>query len=227
MHIVPRCAPTGSGRFALRQQAADGTGEPRLLSRTEGATDGFLSPDGRWIVLGATGSGSSRTADILASRLGVDSVARPVVASGFHEEGAVLSPDSRWLAYVSNEPGQPEVFVRPFPNVDGGKWQVSHGGGSAPLWSQNGRELFYVAGGKMNAVAIHPGPSFSTEPPRVPFEIPGLVRAGALARGTYAISPDGQRFLMVREKSWAEIAGTPTLVVVENFFDELRAKLKK
>jgi len=149
------------------------------------------------------------------------------VATGYDERGAALSPDSHWLAYVSNEQGANEVFVRPFPDVNGGKWQVSSGGGSAPLWARNGRALFYVAGGKMNEVRIDPGPPFSAEPPRVLFEIPDGVRAGSLVRGTFAITPDDQRFLMVRDNSWGDMAGTPTLVVVQSFFDELRAKLKR
>ena len=186
-----------------------------------------MSPDGRWIVLGTTRSPTDSTKDIVAARVADDTVARALVASGFNEEGAALSPDSRWVAYVSNEQGEHEVFVRPFPNVDGGKWQVSRAGGSAPLWSHDGRELFYVSGGKMQAVAIHPGPLVSADPPRALFAIPERVRAGSLARGTFAITPDGRRFLMVRDNSWGEMAGTPTLVVVENFFEELRAKLKK
>jgi serine/threonine-protein kinase len=215
------------GSFAVWQQPADGTGEPRLLWGKKGATDGFVSPDGRWIVLGSSRSSTDSTADIGAARAGEDTVARPLVASAFHEEGATLSPDSRWLAYVSNEQGEPEVFVRPFPNVNDGKWQVSRGGGSAPLWSHDGRELFYVGEWKMHAVAIHPGAAFSAELPRTLFDIPARVRAGSLARGTFAVTSDGQRFLMVRDDSWGEMAGTPTLVVVENFFEELRTKLKK
>jgi hypothetical protein len=157
----------------------------------------------------------------------VDTVARRMVATGYDEQGLALSPDSHWLAYVSNEQGENEVFVRPFPDVNGGKWQVSSGGGSAPLWAHNGRELFYVSGGKMNVVDVHPGPPFSAQPPRVLFAIPERVRAGSLVRGTFAITRDDQRFLMVRDNSWAEMAGTPTMVVVEHFFEELRAKLKK
>jgi serine/threonine-protein kinase len=217
-----------AGRFALWEQPADGTGEPRLLWGKDAPTDGFSSPDGRWIVLGATGSaGSSLGADILAAQPGVDSVARRLVATGYDEGGAALSPDSRWLAYVSNEQGENEVFVRPFPNVNAGRWQVSSGGGSAPLWARSGRELFYVKGKNMYVVQVHPGPPFSADPPRVLFEIPDRVRAGSLDRGTFAITPDDQRFLMVRDNSWEEMAGTPTMVVVENFFEELRAKLKK
>lgn len=143
------------------------------------------------------------------------------------ELGSAQQPDSRWLAYVSNEQGRNEVFVRPFPDVNGGKWQVSSGGGSAPVWAHSGRDLFYVSRGQMNVVAIHPGPPFSAEPPRALFAIPAGVRAGSLANGTIAITPDDRRFLMVRDMGWGEMAGTPTLVVVENFFEELRAKLKK
>jgi serine/threonine-protein kinase len=225
---IPPDTTRKSGRLALWEQAADGTSEPRLLWGKDALTDGFRSPDGRSIVLGATRSpGTSGAGDILAAHPGADSVAQPLVATESDEEGATLSPDSRWLAYVSNEQGEDEVFVRPFPDVNGGKWQVSSGGGSAPVWAHNGRELFYVSRGKMNVVSIHPGPPFSAEPPRVLFAIPDRVRAGSLARGTFATTPDDQRFLMVRDNSWGEMAGTPTLVVVENFFAELRAKLRK
>jgi serine/threonine-protein kinase len=227
---IPPDTTRREGRFGLWQQSADGTGEPGLLWRKDAPTDGFLSPDGRWIVLGADGSPeSSAGGDILAARPGVDSVARRVVATGFDEGGSALSPDSRWLAYVSNEQGENEVFVRPFPDVNGGKWQVSSGGGggSAPLWAHSGRELFYVRGKNMYGVRIHPGPPFSAEPPRLLFAIPDRVRAGSLVSGTFAITPDDQRFLMVRDNSWEDMAGARTVVVVENFFAELRAKLKK
>ena len=217
-----------AGRLALWEQAADGTGEPRLLWGKDAATDGFRSPDDRWIVLGVNGSPKSSAAgDILAARPGVDSVSRGIVSTGFDEQGSALSPDSRWLAYVSNEQGRNEVFVRPFPDVNGGKWQLSSGGGSAPLWAHNGRELFYTSRGKMYVVALHPGSPFSAEPPRVLFAIPDRVRTGSPLRGTFALTPDDQRFLMVRDNSWQDMAGTPTVVVVENFFDELRTKLKK
>jgi eukaryotic-like serine/threonine-protein kinase len=215
-------------QFNVWEQTADGTGEPRLLWAKDGPTEAFWSPD-RWsLVLGATRStGASPQMEILAARPGVDSLARRIVATGFKASGAALSPDSRWLAYVSNEQGADEVFVRPFPDVNGGKWQVSSGGGSAPLWAHNGRELFYVANGKMHVVRIHTGPPFSAESPQVLFTIPDGLRAGSPVGGTFAITPDDRRFLMVRDNKWEDMAGTPTLVVVQNFFDELRAKLKR
>ena len=215
-----------TGRFALWEQLVDGTGEPRLLWQRDTPTDAFPSTDGQWVVLGASGSPKSG-GDILAAHPGVDSVARPVVATGFDEQGASLSPDSHWLAYVSNEQGEHEVFVRPFPDASGGKLQVSSGGGRAPLWAHNGRELFYVRDDKMYGVRINPGSPLSAEPPRMLFEIPERVRVGSLMRGTFAITPDDQRFLMVRDNSWEDMAGARTVVVVQNFFEELRAKLKK
>jgi len=225
---IPPDTAREAGRFRLWEQPADGTGEPRLLWGGDAPTDAFPSPDRRWIVLGTTGTpGSSLGADILAAQPGVDSAARRLVATRYDEGGSALSPDARWLAYVSNEQGVHEVFVRPFPDVNAGRWQVSSGGGSAPLWAHNGRELFFVKGNNMHVVRINPGPPFSAEPPRVLFAIPELVRAGFPARGTFALSPDDQRFLMVRDNSWEEMAGTPTMVVVDNFFEELRSKLKK
>jgi serine/threonine-protein kinase len=171
-------------------------------------------------------SDGTSEARLVAPRV-ADSIASTLVTAGASATGVALSPDSRWMAYVSNEQGTNEVFVRPFPNVNSGKWQVSSGGGSAPLWANNRRELFYVVNRKMYSVRINPGASFSAEPPRVLFEIPDGVRAGSFESGTLASAPDDQRFLMVRDNEWVDMAGTPTLVVVQNFFDELRAKLKR
>ena len=225
--IVPGATPKVN-QFHVWEQAADGTGEPRLLWGKNRAADAFTSADGGWLVLGTTTSnGAPAQGEILAAHPQVDSEARRIVAPGSDARGAALSPDSHWIAYVSNEQGANEVFVRPFPDVNGGKWQVSSGGGSAPLWAHNGRELFYVANGKMHVVNIHPGPPFSAEPPRVLFAIPDKVRVGSPVRGTFAITPDDQRFVMVRDNKWEDMAGTPTLVVVQNFFDELRAKMKR
>ncbi|HEY4131520.1 MAG TPA: protein kinase [Gemmatimonadaceae bacterium] len=230
--------PTGRGStsktnaFSVWEQVADGSGDAKLLWANNSPRDAFWSPDGRSLMLGAskstqTSTQTSTSSEILATNPGVDSVARSIVSTGSSATGAALSPDSHWLAYVSNEQGVNEVFIRPFPDVNGGKWQVSSGGGSAPLWAHNGHELFYVANQKMNVVSIHPSPSFSADPPRVLFTVPNEIRVGSPFRGTFAITPDDQRFLMVRENKWEEMAGAPTLVVVQGFFDELRAKLKK
>ena len=77
--------------------------------------------------------------------LGKDRQIEPLVQTPFFERNGEVSPDGRWLAYESNESGQFEVFVRPFPDVNKGRWQVSTGGGTQPLWARNGQELFYLA----------------------------------------------------------------------------------
>ncbi len=73
-----------------------------------------------------------------------------------------MSPDGRWLAYASNESGQYEVYVRPFPNTNDGKWLVSTDGGEEPVWAHSGRELFYKGGGNLMSVEVLPGPTFVT-----------------------------------------------------------------
>ncbi len=225
--IAPRTTRQ-PGQFAMWSQPADGTGDARLLWGKDAPRDAFLSPDGRWIMLGVSGSTAAAAGgDILAARTNVDSASQRLVATAYDEDGSTVSPDSRWLAYVSNEQGKAEVFVRPFPDVNGGRWQVSSGGGSAPVWGHNGRELFYANAGQMYVVRINPGPPFSAEPPRILFTMPERVRAGLPTRGTFAITPDDQRFLMVRDNRWEDMAGARTLVVVENFFEELRAKVKQ
>ena len=88
----------------------------------------------------------------------------------FSERNAALSPDGRWMAYQLNESGQFEVYGRPFPDVNGGRWQVSSGGGAWPLWNPNGRELFYARSEGMMAVPIETEPTFTQgmlQPPRL------------------------------------------------------------
>jgi Tol biopolymer transport system component len=165
-------------------------------------------------------------ARLISAPTRMDSVLRRLAATGATATGASLSPDSRWIAYVSNEQGANEVFVRPYPEISGGKYQVSRGGGSAPVWARSGRELFYVAKGKMYAVSVTTGASFSADSPRALFTIPSSIRFGSPFSGTFAIAADDLRFLMVRDNVWEVMAGSPTLVVVQNFFEELRKKLK-
>lgn len=122
----------------------------------------------------------------------------PLIRTVFNERNGEISPDGRWLAYESNELGQEEIYVRPFPAVDAGRWQVSTGGGRQPLWARSGRELFYWASeGTLMAVRVESvetakrGARFSVGAPEI------LVRgqhyrgsAGLLGR-TYDVSPDG------------------------------------
>ena len=131
-----------------------------------------------------------------------------------------ISPDGRWLAYHSNESGRNEVYVRPFPNVDGGRWQISTGGGSRPAWSGNGRELFYFGPNTaMMVVAVQTTPTFSTGNPSKLFDGPWFAQQGGR---TYDVSRDGQRFLMIKDATLSTTTGNqpaalPTITVVLNW----------
>ena len=133
---------------------------------------------------------------------------------------AAAPPDAAWLAYQSNESGTDEIYVQPFPDVDGGRWQVSSGGGTRPLWARNGRELFYLGpAGKLMAVPIQPGPGFTRGNATVVVERPYFT-APVLGR-SYDVSSDGTRFLMIKDTP-ASTGTASHLVVVQNFFEELK-----
>ena len=133
--------------------------------------------DGRWLML-RTAPAPPATPDILGLRLG-DSTPVPLVASAVERAVPDLSPDGRWLAYASDESGALEVYVRPFPETAGAKWQVSTAGGSQPTWSSTGRELFYVNGkNDMVSAEIPPGTTFSVGAQRVLFSMAQFAGGG-------------------------------------------------
>ncbi|MGD2071220.1 MAG: hypothetical protein PVI57_21305 [Gemmatimonadota bacterium] len=200
----------------LWMKSADGTGSPiPLVQADREVEEGFLSPDGAWVVYRLGGTTSNR--DIYALRRGVDTIGEPLVATEADERAMALSPDGRWLAYVSDEGGRDQVFVTPFPDVGRGKWQVSSGGGQAPIWAHNGHELFFVGSSNDLMVADYAvsGGSF------VVSRIDPLFSANGMRTGThqpaYAVSPDDQRFLMI---SLGNQQGQ--LVWVRNWIEELR-----
>ena len=140
---------------------------------------------------------------------------QPLLKRPFDEGHPVISPDGGWLAYESNESGRQEVYVRPFPNVEEGKWQISTNGGSQPVWGPQGRELFYRTGQAMMAVSIETEPTFTHGRPEVLF-------TGSYFRGC-DISPDDGRFLMIKPFVDTEDTSPPThFIVVENWFEELK-----
>jgi Tol biopolymer transport system component len=144
---------------------------------------------------------------------------RPFLKTPFNERAARLSPDGRWLAYVSNESGRDEIYVQPFPGP-GGKWQISASGGNEPVWSRDGRELFYRSGEKMMAVSVVFGETFSAENPRLLFE--GHFVPSRRGDAAYDVSPDGQRFLMVKRVQ----ESIPTqLNIILNWFEELKRRV--
>jgi len=201
----------------LYLRRADGTGQAELLLDEEQSIRMLTySPDGEWLVYRV----NAESRDLYALRIGVDSVPVALVATEFLETAPRVSPDGRWLAYVSNESGQREVFVRPFPNTNDGKWQVSTDGGSEPVWAHSGRELFYRGGQNLISVEVLPGATFVTGERRVLFSTQGFRVSPNHQR--YDVTPDDQRFVMIRNLGGLEGG---ELIVVENFFEELKAKV--
>jgi serine/threonine-protein kinase len=140
----------------------------------------------------------------------------------FDERGGIISPDSRWLAYEADNSGRYEIYVRPFPSVNAGSWQVSTGGGAQPLWAHSGQELFYVApDGALMAVAVQArGSVWATQTPRRLFGGPYYVGGGINSIRHYDITADDRRFLMLKEA--ADDANTAQIIVVQNWFEELK-----
>ncbi len=145
--------------------------------------------------------------------------ARPFLRTPAIEFAGSFSPDGRWLAYVSNETGRFEIFVRPADDPSGGKWQISDEGGGEPRWAPNGRELFYRHEGKVMAVSVQTTPAFQTGKPQLLFESQHY--GGSLIFHTYDVSPNGREFLMLQE---SEELSTQ-LQVVLNWFEELRQRV--
>jgi len=216
----------GAGTGGLYSRPADGTGSDSLILRApEGIFEGAWSPDGRWLLFRTGGTvGQMGGRDIVGIRPGVDSAPVPVVVSPYDEEAIAISPDGRWLAYESNETGKTEVYLRPFPNTNSGKWQISNGGGVAPLWAKTGRELFYVSARRdMMTATIGPGTPPTIGTPRVLFHLQDdLYMTPTEFYTPFDVGPDG-RFIMARSETPAAIFDAP-LVVVDNWFEELRQR---
>ncbi len=216
----------GSGTDVWERRA-DGTGEDRLvLDPDRSVVELAMTPDGSWIVFRAAAPPSR---DIVGQRPGTDTQATPLLTStDFDEVSPALSPDGRWLAYTSFETGAPQVYVRPFPDVDQGRWQVSSGaGGSAPRWSHSGTELFYASNAGWTAARIDTRTGFRVVATQdIPWPSPVPPVSTDVAGGWYDISPDDRRILAVRPATTVgEVTVEPELILVQNFFEELKARV--
>ena len=197
----------------LYWKAADGTGAvERLYESEQEQRPHAFTPDGTQLVF--------LEIDEQGLNLGVlslDGSPEPLLATEFAERNGEISPDGRWLAYESDASGQYEIYVRPFPNVEDGQWLISSGGGTRPLWSPDGRELFYLApGARLMAVGVQTEPSFAPGNAEEVFE--GRYRVGPPGR-PYDISPDGERFLMIKEGAGGD---STEFITVINWFEELK-----
>lgn len=201
-------------------QASDGTGSAERLTQDEAVqVPASFSPDGKKLLFITP---DTSPYDIGVVNIQGDHHAEVLFHTPYSELNPEISPDGKWLAYESDESGRTEVYVRPFPDIDSGRWQVSVGGGTRPAWARNGSELFYYAPpGKMMVVPIETGSTFAAATPQVLFEGQYL----SLNSGrTYDVSRDGQRFLMIKDAYSGNAAASlrPQLVVVLNWLEELK-----
>ena len=217
-----------AGAFHLYAHAADGTGADEQL--TAGESQQFansVTPDGTHVV--GFEARPKVEADVVQFALGASaSVQQPseaLVHTPFAEFNAEISPDGHYLAYQSNESGKDEVYVRPYPKVNDGRWQISIGGGTRPLWARNGRELFFIdpSNALMSVPVQIAGATFSAG--KVAARVLDARYAVPLPYRSYDVSPDGQRFLMIKEGPEGDKPSPPNMTVVLNWFEELKAKL--
>jgi Tol biopolymer transport system component len=229
-------ASARAGAFNLFWQAADNTGTVERLTTSHNTQfPTSISPDGTRLIVrevmpktgvdlrvlrleaSATAPGAGASTTLATPPRQTESL----VQTTFTEDNGEISPDGHWLAYQSNESGPFQISVRPFPNVDSGRWTISTSGGTKPLWARSRKELFYLDGtGGMTSVPIQTAPTFSAGIPTKLFD--GRYYATPAGR-TYDVSPDGQRFLMIKPTTGTDQA--PSMVLVLNWLEELKARL--
>ena len=206
----------------LVQRLTDGSQPEKLLLDDKLPLEEVaFSRDGAWMIYRAGWVPAER--DLYARRIGSDS-SIALVTSAATETSPALSPDSRWLAYVSTESGTSEVYVSPFPNTGEHRWKISAQGGQEPVWSHSGKELFYRVAGSTNAqmvMSVSSGSTFAPGARRMLFPLTRYSMSSTHQQ--YAVAPDG-RFLMIRA---TESESQDQLIAVENFFDVLKTRVPR
>ena len=183
-----------------------------------------ISPNGGTVILERSAPETDN--DLMRLPLTGDRRLAPLVQTKFTERNGTVSPDGRWLAYQSNGSGRDEIYIRPFPNVTNGQWQVSTAGGTRPLWARNGQELFFLAldGALMRVPLQATDVTWGAGPPARLFAGQFFAPVGTTVNNgrTYDVSPDGQRFLMIKGPDRDQAAELPGLVVIEHLDEELK-----
>ena len=211
----------GASAGNVYRQAADGTGAAERLTTSPNRHLPYaFTADGKTLVFGELDP--KQQYDLQLLRLEGDHASKPLLSTPFNEQNADLSPDGRWMVYQSNQSGQDEIYVRPFPGVDDGRWKISVGGGSRPVWARSGRELFYLnPSGAMMAVDVRSQSGFSAGNPIRLFE--GSYASSVNASRHFDVAPDGKRFLMLKQSAGGN--DSERVIVVQNWFEELKARV--
>ncbi len=225
-NIAPEWSPDGKrvlflsdhlGKRTIWWQPADGSAKAEVLHEPEEpVNEAILSPDAKWLLY-RTASGELHPRNIFAVPLTGDrKPVLPLITGPAQELMPRLSPDGRWLANQSNESGQFEIYVRPFPGA-GARVQVSSQGGREPLWARSGRALYYRTPAGIVSAAVTTGATFSIGERRT--VLPAEYQTG-VGHPDYDVFPDGSQFLMLKQ---AGAASKP--ILVHNWGRELREKL--
>jgi serine/threonine-protein kinase len=216
-HVAFRSEREGPGVF---RRDAQGTGTAERLTITDGPIHSPYSwtPDGRSLLVAVFHSFRHQAIGIATPP---DTRVRILLDGNFAQLDPQVSPDGRWLAYQSDETGRFEIYVRPFPDVDGGRWLISNAGGTSPRWSPDGRELFYFDGTALVGVPLGAGTSFS---PGQPARLFAVAPFGGRLGPDFEVSSDGQRFLFLLPVP-DEQPRTTALVFVQNWVPALQSRL--
>jgi len=221
-------ANEATGSLNLNRRRADLTTERTTVAETkENEMPLAIAPDGKTVIVGVYPNNISYLARLSLDKPGV---IEPLFGTSYSSNNAVISPDGHWIAYEAREGEITEVFVRPFPNVNDGRFPISQGGGTWPVWSRNGKELFYVSSRAGQAdrfllavpITRASGNVFDWSRGVRLFNAQPYLRAGA--RGI-DVSLDGTRFVVVAADE-ATTGSRSVIRYVTNWIDEVRARAK-
>jgi len=217
------------GQLVLSRRRADLTTERTLMAKAPDSEAPIaVTPDGKTVIVQSFLGGGS-----FIGSVSLEKPESPTLLFGksYTNQNAVISPDGHWIAYEAREGERNEVYVRPFPNVNDARVQISQGGGTWPAWSRNGKELLYVAGSggqgerPLMSVSVKTasGTTFERNPPVKLTNLQPFVRAAP--RG-YDVSLDGSRFIVVADPTLSQAATRTSMRYVTNWFADLRERVK-
>ncbi len=209
------------GQSVLVRKWIDGSAREQILARSPlSLYPDDWSRDGRWLLYEHVAGGGKQNFDLMLLDLtsGKD---QAYLATSADEAHGRISPDERWVAYVSDESGPAEVYIQSFPATGGGKWQVSTNGGDQPYWRADGKELYYMApDSSLMAVSLRSGKSLDPAAPIKLFNTRSVVAGPTGARNFFVAAPDGKRFLI---EYVADQPGGGSISVVMNWQGKLTA----
>ena len=215
--VAFRSEREGPGLF---RRDPHGAGPIERLTSTDGPIHSPYSwtPDGRTLLFALFRSFRNQA---IASVTPPDRTVRVLLDGNFAQLDPQVAPGGRWLAYQSDESGRFEIYVRPYPNVEQGRWQISAGGGTSPRWTADGRELLYLDPSGLLSVPIEAGSTFASRQPRRLFPVKPF---GGRLGGDYEISRDGRRFLFILDGPPAAVRPAH-VVVVQNWVAEVSGRI--